>query len=134
MWSLWPFEHGVEEIEHKDELYQSAHNGEDGNHHVQIRESTEEFKVLIITAGNAGQAHVMHREKHPVGRNQGYPEVQIAQFFVHHAAKHFGEPVVNARKGAEHRGYAHNNVEVGYHKIGVVQIHVQGAVGQNDAR
>src|SRR5690606_9468629 len=68
-----------------------------------------------------------------VGGDQGDPEMDVAQFRVHHAAVHAREPVVDAGHHGEDGAYAHHHVEVCHHEVGIVYLDVQCAVGHDDA-
>ena len=57
-----------------------------------------------------------------------------AQLVVHHPSKHLREPVVNARKHSKDGRHAHHDVEVSHNEIGVVNVHVQRRIRQNDTR
>jgi uncharacterized protein (DUF488 family) len=57
----------------------------------------------------AGDAQEMHREKRPVEKYIGQDEMDLAQPGIHHAAKHFREPVINRREQGEAVHFAEKN-------------------------
>ena len=63
--------------------------------------------------------------KMAVDADEGEPEVHLAQRLVHHPAEHLGEPEVGAGEHAEDRRHAHDQVEVGDHEVGVVEVDVE---------
>ena len=56
----------------------------------------------------------------------------VTQLGIHHAPVHLGEPVVHARQHSEDGRQTHHHVEVGHYKVGVVYVHIQRRVGQDD--
>ena len=67
----------------------------------------------------AGHTQEMHGKKSTVEEDIGQGKVNFPQCFVHHAAKYFGEPIVQGGKHyKDDAGY--HIVKVGHDKIGVV--------------
>ena len=60
--------------------------------------------------------------------------MDFAKRFIHKAAKHLGEPMVNSGEHAKECRYTHHNVEVSHHKISVVQSNVKGGVTEENTR
>ena len=67
----------------------------------------------------AGNSQKVHREKRAVEENVSQHEMNLAEPLVHHAAKHFGKPIVNRRKQRENNP-GHHVVEMGDDVIGVM--------------
>src|SRR5579864_1865619 len=51
----------------------------------------------------------------------------------HHAAEHFGEPIVGRRENAENGCDAHNQMEMADHEIGVVQLNIENWLREEGA-
>ena len=67
----------------------------------------------------------MHRPEDQVGADECNPEMDIGQCVVEVTSKHLREPVVNTGKHAKEGCNTHYNVEVGDHKIGIMQVNIQ---------
>ena len=80
---------------------------------------------LRVAARLTRHARIVHGHEDAVGADEGEPEMPPRQTLVHHAAEHFGEPVVGGGKNPEDGGHAHDQVEVAGHEIGVVQRNIQ---------
>src|SRR5579872_6329891 len=87
----------------------------------------------LVTADVSCQTKVMEWHEDAVGADEGEPEMNLAQSFVHHAPVHLGEPEVSAGKDAKHRGHAHHHVEVSNHEIGGVQHDVERGLSQEES-
>src|SRR5258706_11908014 len=79
----------------------------------------------------AGDAQEMHREKRPVEKNVSQNEMNHAQGNIHHAAKHFREPVINRCEQSEH-DTRYDVVEMRNDKIGVVNENVDRCRSHKD--
>src|SRR5690606_3247096 len=64
--------------------------------------------------------HKMHREEYEINSHECYPKMEIPQFFIHHPAKHLWIPMVDPGQHPKNRCRSHNQVEVGYHEIGIM--------------
>ena len=87
-----------------------------------------EFSKRIVPARHAVYSHKVHREEHEISPYECEPEMEIAQFLVHHAAEHFRIPMVDTTKHTEYRSRSHYQVEVSHYEIGVVQVDVKRSV------
>jgi hypothetical protein len=125
-------EHAVKEIPQKNELSYHGKTSSYGDKDVDIPKDIKNFEIRkgIITPWKSCYAQIMHGEEDQVNSDNGDPEMPVSQLFVHHPAKHLGEPMVNARHHTEKRRTAHYQVEMGDHEIGVVQLDVKGCVPQ----
>ena len=126
----------VEEIENENQLSYRAQNGEHANHGIHIHKFIEqgESRVRIISSRNTRQAEEVHREENAIhGRNR-HPEMQITQCFVHHAAIHSREPMINSGKHSKYGRSSHHNMEVRHHKISIVNVDIQGGISKNNSR
>ena len=116
------------------ELTHGANDGKRRDDGLEVHHKVEVLEVAVIVVAT-------WRSRRPtkcMGKNTPYPATNVVrsgriQFGVHHAAKHLGVPVVNARKHAENGTHAHHNVEVRHHEVRVVHVHVQRRVGEDDA-
>jgi len=133
--SLGSAPHGVEEVEDEDQLRDTTQDGEHRDDDVDVLQFVEdgEFGVAVVATWKARQSGEVHGEEYTIGRNEGQPEVPVAQGLVHHSAVHFGEPVVHPCEHAEDGRKTHNDVEVCHNEVGIVYVDVQGRVAQDDA-
>ncbi len=60
--------------------------------------------------------------------------MQVAGSFVHHAAEHFGEPMINAAKEAEKSSTAHYQVKMRHYKVSIMYLHINSRVGHKQTR
>src|SRR5690606_16189447 len=121
----------MEEVIQKHDLYGNCNDCKNGHYNVDVGQIVKVWKcgIGIISTWQAGHAHKVHREENPVGTDTGYPEMYISQFFVHHSTlEHFREPMINPRQQTVKCGNSHYQVEVGHHKIGVVNVDIQCTV------
>src|ERR1700730_13882615 len=72
----------------------------------------------------------MHRHEDRISADEGQPEVSLAPALIHHAAEHFGEPIIGRGEYAEDCGYAHDQMEMSDHKIGIVELNVENRLRQ----
>ena len=72
----------------------------------------------------------MHGQVDGIGAQQRQPEVRLAQRLVEHAPGDLGEPVVDRGEHHQHRGNAHDHVEVRNHEIGIGERQVHRDVAQ----
>ena len=82
------------------------------------------FRTAVVAPRQTSQACEVHWEEYPVGRHKRNPKVKVAHGFVHHAAVHLWEPMVYPGKHPEDGRQSHHNMEVCYHKVGVVHVDV----------
>src|SRR5580704_4159689 len=75
----------------------------------------------------------MHWHEDAIDTDEGEPEMQLPETFIHHAANHLGHPEIRSRKYPEDRGNGHNEVEVRNHEICCVKIGVQTGLRQEEA-
>ena len=64
---------------------------------------------------------------------QSDPEMPSAQAFIHHPAKHLGEPEVRGGKDGKHARHRHDQVKMRDHEICVVQISIERRLGKDRA-
>src|SRR5208282_4350598 len=57
----------------------------------------------------------------------------FAQPFIHHAAKHLGEPEVGTGEHAEDRRHSHDHVEMSYYEVGSVEKDIERGLRQEHA-
>lgn len=128
--------HGVEEVEDEDQLSNPSQDSEHGDDDIDVLQLVEdgELRIAVVASWKSCQTGKVHGEEYPVGRDECEPEVQVAQALVHHAAVHFGEPMVNPGEHSEDRRKTHYNVEVGHNEVGIVHVDVQCGVTQDDTR
>ena len=88
--------------------------------------------VLVVSPGCSQQCRRSASGRTRRTGNDGDPEVSKTQLGIHHASKHLWEPVVNPCQHSKDRRHAHNDVEVRYDEVGVVNIDVQRRIRQND--
>ncbi len=129
-------ENGIEEVNDKYDLQEKYNNGSHRNKLIQACKVLERFKIFdaVITTRYPGHACVVHWPENGISPENGTPEVNFTQRFVHVAAEHFREPVVNPCKHAEERRNTHYNVKVRYHEIGIVHLYIDGRVAQENTR
>src|SRR5262249_52771486 len=117
-------EEAVNEVNKKDQLYGAEHEGADaheGVHGLQVR-FEERMRWVGDPAAEAGGADNVHRIKDAIGGDEGEGKVPLAQRFIHHAAKHLGEPVVYSREDPENAAHEEDIVQVRHDEIGVVDV------------
>src|SRR5579863_3750824 len=83
------------------------------------------LRGLRVAAQPRGHAVIMHRHKDGIGAHQTKPEMPARQFFIHHAAKHFGKPVVGRSEYSEDRRDPHDQVEMADYEIRLMQIDIE---------
>ena len=62
----------------------------------------------------------MHGHEDRVGADQSDKKMPARHGLAHHAAEHFGEPVVGGGEDAEDGGHAHDEMKMADNEIGVV--------------
>lgn len=128
-------ENGIEEVDDEECLQEKYHNSRHRNELVQRAEVAESIKRsagIVIATGYARQTHVVHRPENSICSEDRAPEVDLTQGFIHEAAEHLREPVINAREHPKEGRNTHHNVEVGHNKISVVHLDVNSGVTQED--
>src|SRR6202000_3532291 len=58
--------------------------------------------------------------------------MNISKHGTHKPAKHLREPVIDPRKHAEHRRDPHHKMKMRHHKVGVVEVYINGRITQPD--
>src|SRR5947209_13020140 len=129
---LGSFEDAPEQVEQEDELRTHGDESRIGDELVEGKQRSQimDFRELRVATWLTGHAEVMHGHEDRVGANQGEAEVNLAQAFVHHAAKHLGHPVISSSEDAEDGGHTHDQVEVGGYEGRVVQRYVESWLSQ----
>src|SRR5688572_22197189 len=74
----------------------------------------------------------MHWPEDEVSTDHSHPEVDVPKRIVEVASKHLGIPMVNACEHSEEGGHTHHDVEVSYHKHGIMQVDIDSRVTQED--
>ena len=120
----------IEEVEHKQELSSEHHNCYNGDHLIEVSEiiKVDPTAFIEITAGYTGQPLIVHRPVDQIRSHHSHPKVDIRHGIVQITSEHFGEPVIYPGKHAKERGHTHYNMEVCYHKHGIVQVDINGRV------
>ena len=90
-------------------------------------------RECLVAAHISRHAQVVEWHENRIGTDEAEPEVNPAQGFVHHAAKHLREPEVGSGKNPEHRRHTHDHVEVPHHKVSRVQHDVGRRLRQEEA-
>ena len=85
---------------------------------------------LRVASRLAGQAEIVHWHKNRVGSKQREEEMPAAEALAHHAAKHFGKPIIGRGEYAEDRGHTHNQMEVTHHEVSIMQRYIQHRLRQ----
>ena len=86
-----------------------------------------------VAAHVAGEAEIVHRHEDAVDADEGQEEVPLPDRLVHHLAVHLREPEVRAGEDAEHRGDAHDEVEVADDEVRAVQVGVDRRLREEEA-
>src|SRR5713226_7181555 len=81
--------------------------------------------VRSIPPGRSGHAHHMKRNEDRVDADERDDEMNLAQAFVHHLAKHLREPEVGASKHSEDRGDSHDQMEVSNDERSIVEWNIK---------
>jgi len=131
---LSAFEHTPEEIDEEDELSGCRYEDQDRDHLVERLQVLQivELGHLSISPRIACHAEEVHRQKDPINADECEPEMEFAEPFTHHSAKHLREPEIGAGEYAEDRCHTHNQVEVADDKIGVVEVKVKRVLAEKD--
>ena len=79
------------------------------------------LRRIVGMTDHAGDAENMHRQKDGISPGNRDPEMNSRETFVHHAAEHPREPVVDAREGCEQRRYGHRQMKMSNDEIRVVE-------------
>ena len=58
--------------------------------------------------------------------------MQMTQKFIQMPPRHFAEPVIETGKQTEHRAQRQHIMEMRNHIIGIMQVIIQTAIGQNN--
>src|SRR5579862_6860666 len=75
----------------------------------------------------------MHGKEGAPGADDGDPEMELAEGFVHEASGHEREPIVDAGKDGEGSGHCHDEMEVSDDEEGVVEVGVERGLGEDGA-
>src|SRR5206468_1400433 len=86
-----------------------------------------------VAPGLSSHPHDVHWDENRVYSNEGEEEVNLAQTFVHHLAKHLGEPEISPGEHPEDCRHTHDQVEVANYEGGVVQRNVYRGLAQEQA-
>src|SRR5215469_9239808 len=81
-----------DDVGEEDELRGAEHERADRDEHVDGLQRLQEFVLRWVVDAAHVTAHAkdMHREESTVKRDERYPEVNLAERFVHHTPEHFG--------------------------------------------
>src|SRR5690554_3620873 len=128
--------HGIEEVPNECELRNTCNNRRPSHQFVYRNPFLHERELRkgIISSRNTVNSHKVHREEHQISSYKGYPEMEIAKLLIHHPSEHLRIPVIHTRKHTENRSGPHHQVEVSYHKVGIMQVNVQRCVTHVQAR
>ena len=123
---LFAFEKAPEKVDEKNQLGSDGDEGCDGNEEVNRGQGLQKIKTgqLRIAAWIARHAQKMHGRKDGVDADEGEPEVHLSPELTHLPAEHLGKPIIGPSKDSKNGGYTHNDVKMGHHKVGVVQIDI----------
>ena len=132
---LLALERAPEEVHEEEDLGGAEDDRAHGDELVEALQRLQEVVLVgVVDAPHvAGDADVVHGEERPVVGDEGEPEVPLAQRLVHHAAEHLREPEGGGAEDAEQGRPGHDQVEVGDHEEGVVEVDVGRALAQPDA-
>src|ERR1044071_5512527 len=89
--------------------------------------------IGVNPTGHSAQAKKMHAEKSEIETDEKEPEVNLAQSFIHHAAGHFGNPVVQASKHRKYRATNQDIVKMRNDEVGVMNLYIHGNAGQHNS-
>ena len=89
---------------------------------------------LRETPRHSHHSHRVHRHEDAVDADESYPEMELAETFMHEASKHLRKPEVSGRKHAEDRSHTHHQMEVCRHEIGVVHRQIERSLAQYETR
>ena len=67
------------------------------------------------------------------GRDKYLREMNFTPELTHLPAEHLGKPIVGSSEDSKNGGYTHNDVEMGHHKVGVVQVNIGWRLIQEQA-
>src|SRR5262249_40244720 len=110
-----PAEDAEEEVEQENQLGRSQHECGNGNENVhRLLWLKEHVLSRVIDAPHlASDSNHVHWEKYAIRTNEGEPEMNFSQRWIHESAKHLREPVIEAAKCSEQRGNGHHEMEMG---------------------
>src|ERR1700691_213797 len=123
--------HAPEKIEEEDELGRAGDERRDGHECVHWHEVLHTvFDKTRVAARHAFKANKVHRQEDAVDADKGDPEMDMAQRFVQHAAKHLRVPEVSTGEHAEDRRHSHDHVEMPHYEVVSVEKDVERRLRQ----
>src|ERR1700675_3658890 len=124
----------VDQVEKKNKLRRTGSKCSNGDEFVQRHQRGHEIVHKGgITAHVAHQSQIVEGHKDAVGADEGNPEVEHAESFVHHSPGHFRKPEIGSGEDGKDCSDSHDHVEMTDDEIGGVQIDVNRGLRKKES-
>src|SRR5687767_8058069 len=126
------FPYAVEEIENEKQLCRKYNYRCDRDKFIETIEVSECLKCVepVVPSWYTRHTHVMHGPEYGISANHRQPEMYPSHRFIHKPSIHAWKPMIHSGKHAEESCDTHYNMEVGYYKICIMHLDVNGRVAQ----
>ena len=91
-------------------------------------------RIVGVAADAAGSSEEVHRGEDAIHADKREPKVPFAERFVHGAAEHFREPIVDGREDPKDCSDAHDEMKMRDDEVGGVEHVVDGGLREENSR
>src|SRR5205823_2402041 len=81
-----------------------------------------EIRITARISRNPGD---VHRNKESIHTHKCEEEMNSSKSFIQHPSEHPWKPIEHSCEDAENGSYAHNEMEMSHHKIGVMEVEIE---------